>query len=606
MKRRLCTVFLTFSAMLCSLIFLSISANAAEALEITAEVSSVTVNAGENVHISAQASGGTEGYKYRFISRDKSGKMTVIKNYGTDDYADITFEHGGTYQITAIVKDAKSVCKKQVMSVTVENPLVFDAALSSSSIRTGETVTLTAEASGGEKDYRYRFFYRDENNKMTVIQSYNSNNVKELTFEESGEYTITAVVMDNLGECKKEVMQLRVWKVSAEPVSVTSTISATTLLVGETLHLTAQGHDGTEPYIYKFSYKNAANEWIVVQNYSEKQEADMTFDEIGPYVIIVGCADGNYKYTENLYRITVRKDTGLPLVNTSSVSSTAAFEGNTVSLRASAEGGYLPYTYKFCYQNSDGAWTTLKDYGYSRTYPFKLSSRGAYNFRIYVSDGVNSSYKSFTVTAASRTTSYTISSARLMANPRWATVTLNSNVPYGSGVNIIQYSDNWIMVNYNGTVGWLYDLALGNYYNYSEVNTDTLPYVADDIIFNQGKDIRQLFNYVNRMGYRTMSKDSLENMCVYMIKYRRGACFQRAALLYYLLNRSGFTAYRVDDGIDAYTGGGPHNWCIVKTSSGWRHIDPTPVIGLKTFYLVQDWEVAPYFIWDREKYPACV
>ena len=102
-----------------------------------------------------------------------------------------------------------------------------------------------------------------------------------------------------------------------------------------------------------------------------------------------------------------------------------------------------------------------------------------------------------------------------------------------------------------------------------------------------------------------MNRDTAENMCVYILKYRRGACYQRAALLSYMLSRAGYETYRVYDGYNKSTSS-PHNWVIVKTDEGWRHIDATPFRYMKSPYLVKDSAVSPYFSWDTKKYPKCV
>ena len=117
--------------------------------------------------------------------------------------------------------------------------------------------------------------------------------------------------------------------------------------------------------------------------------------------------------------------------------------------------------------------------------------------------------------------------------------------------------------------------------------------------------MKQLFNYVYYTGYQSMRSDTLENLCVYILKYHRGACYHKAALLYYLCDRAGFEIVRVYDGIDRYTGGDPHNWCIIKTANGWRHIDATPIRGLEVMYLKTDAYVSRYFSWNRSKYPVC-
>lgn len=91
-----------------------------------------------------------------------------------------------------------------------------------------------------------------------------------------------------------------------------------------------------------------------------------------------------------------------------------------------------------------------------------------------------------------------------------------------------------------------------------------MPTVVDDILFDTGTSLKSMFNYAYSMRYRYVSNDSIENLCVYILKYGRGACYHHAALLYYMMDRAGYEAIIIRDGIDDYTGGGPHNWCYGK------------------------------------------
>ena len=173
----------------------------------------------------------------------------------------------------------------------------------------------------------------------------------------------------------------------------------------------------------------------------------------------------------------------------------------------------------------------------------------------------------------------------------------------GAKLNQITKSGCWIKVEYNGNIGYVYNRSFGVKSNYSSINKSTLPIVVDDWFFSNGTGIKGIFNYCYSVSYSSLPKEGMEDMCVRAIKMRMGACYHHAALLKYMLERAGYSSIYVE-GIDKYTGGGPHAWTMVKTNDGWRHIDATQVRGLQTFYLVKDSVISPYFKWDRNKYPA--
>lgn len=209
---------------------------------------------------------------------------------------------------------------------------------------------------------------------------------------------------------------------------------------------------------------------------------------------------------------------------------------------------------------------------------------------------------SCTVAVVSKKNAVAVNGSVIKNKAAWSGKTIGS-FKSGAKLNQISKSGCWIKVEYNGNIGYVYNKTFGTRSNYSSVNKNTLPIVVDDWLFSNGTGIKNIFNYCYSVGYSSLPKESMEDMCVRAIKMRMGACYHHAALLKYMLERAGYSSIYVE-GIDKYTGGGPHAWTMVKTNDGWRHIDATQVRGLQTFYLVKDSVISPYFKWDRSKYPA--
>lgn len=192
----------------------------------------------------------------------------------------------------------------------------------------------------------------------------------------------------------------------------------------------------------------------------------------------------------------------------------------------------------------------------------------------------------------------------VMSSGAWASDTITT-LKKNSQAFVLETHGAWLWIRYGGDTGWVYNKSFNtSIKNYSTIDTNTLPVIIDDWIFDNGKEIRTIFDYVrNKISYRNLGNDTVENLCVNVLRYGTGACYHYGALLYYMLDRAGYEAIIVD-GIDLYTGGGPHRWNMVKVDGSWYHIDATPIIGLPDYYLVKDSAIEGVFSWDRSKYPA--
>lgn len=199
---------------------------------------------------------------------------------------------------------------------------------------------------------------------------------------------------------------------------------------------------------------------------------------------------------------------------------------------------------------------------------------------------------------------YTVTAVRgsvMKSSPAWSSNTLLSfnsgTIFYKLGTN-----SNWLRVEYNGTVGYIYNKAVTGRANYSAITAATLPVVADDWLFDNGTSISAIFNYTKAMYYATSPKLSVEEMAVRGFKLRSGACYYYASLMYYLLKRAGYDVYIIQG---ESRPNNEHWWNLVRTSAGWRHYDATPFRDHDYLYGTTDAQTAKYMTkWDRSKYPA--
>lgn len=558
----------------------------------------------EKIMITPAFTGGTPPYQYYYKYKNQLTGQAAATGFTDRNSFSYSFKNPGDYTFFVTVKDVygstfttsldASVIEKPVLPLSLDGSInIQDAAIST-------PVTATAKITGGAAPYEYQFSYRAENGDWVSVSDFGSEASKTFVLpQKTGIYQVRIQARDSL-----QNQQEKLFTVNLHSFSISnSRIGATNVSAGEPVILVAMPEYGYGTVKYRYSYRLENEDWTYLGDYVTNKTKNFTFSSPGKYIVRVGAKDENNSYTEKLFTVTVKAlDISSSRVNVSMIPS-----GSSVTITSKAANNNGSVKYRYSYHAEGQGWTyTSDDYISSSTHSFTFPQNGVYFVRVSAKDNSNQvKDKQFTIYVYQKNANTVISSTSLQHSNRWS-AGQKAYLPYGTNVNIIKQSGCWYMVRYNNTTGHVYNLAFGGGRNYSTINTSTLPIIADDLIFNQGKDMRALYNYVNSMGYLAEKNDSLENLCVYILKYRRGACYHRAALLYYLLNRAGYEVVRVTDGKDDYTGGSPHNWCIVKTADGWRHIDPTPIIGLAPMYLVTDKYIERYFSWNRTKYPACL
>ncbi len=180
-----------------------------------------------------------------------------------------------------------------------------------------------------------------------------------------------------------------------------------------------------------------------------------------------------------------------------------------------------------------------------------------------------------------------------------------ADVPEGSKVQQYGESDDgrWLHVKSGNNYGWMYNKAFEDTKNYSEYTLETLPVMADDLIFDIGTDKRDIFDFVYNIDYGVNKDDTTENLCVDYFRTVKGSCYTHGAMLCYLYNRCGYETVRVV-GISALDHSSEHSWCLSKTENGWKHVDAQyfSIREADDQFFIDDY--SKFFNWDKDKNPA--
>lgn len=172
-------------------------------LEITNELfknqttlSKQTCNAGDTVTITGAASGGSGKYTYSYSYR-KPGKTSWI-SLGNGKSAILRATDAGVYEIRVNAIDSNGKTSQKTLRLCVNGAKLENlCSVSSTSIKTGSSVTVKGAAKGGTGQYTYRFFYRKSGSSSW--NSLGSGTSASLKLSAAGTYQVMAVVYDTSG-----------------------------------------------------------------------------------------------------------------------------------------------------------------------------------------------------------------------------------------------------------------------------------------------------------------------------------------------------------------------------------------------------------------------
>ena len=565
----------------------------------------VTTRSGERFTMNVKADGGTGEYRYKYsYTHSETGSGRTTGYIKASVYSFTVPEDPAFYVFRVSVKDSEGnilvIERPAAVTQDTGSPLSVKGSVSSTRLPSDGSITASVEASGGTAPYLYRFAYISPDGKRTELSedySFTSEYVFDLKGT-PGVYTVAASAKDSTGRISEKR-----FKVTTYPITVkNSVITKTVTYPGDKITLTSKPEYAIGNVKYHYSYHLEGRPWVFLGDYVQSEKKVFSFSYGGTFYVRVGAKDERGRYSEKQFKISVRSLD----ISASRVSADTVSAGSTVKLTASASNSYGKVKYHYSYHAQGKPWSFIGDYTSSPAASLRFGDKGVYYFRVGAKDDSGRYIeKQFRILVYDKTARKTIKGTNLMASSEWASKSMGY-LPAGSAVNVITGQGRWFMVRSSGKTGWLYNLSMGSYRNYTTVDEKSIDSIADDIIFAKGKAIKGLFDEVAQYSYKATNDFGYEKNIAYIIKYRRGACYQHTAYLDYLLSRAGYDTKMVTDGkIKREPKWTLHTWVIVKTESGWRHIDATRVRETGCAYLKDDAYLSKYVWWDAKKYPVC-
>lgn len=256
----------------------------------------------------------------------------------------------------------------------------------------GNSIKLTASASGGKSTKKYKFYYK-YNGKTYTIKSYSTSKTATFKPTKKGTYTVYVTVKSG-STTKTKSKKITIYSKLTGSISLSSNY----INKNNTITITAasSGGKGTKKYRYYYTLNGST---YSIKSYSSSTSVTFTPTVKGTYKIYVKIRDGNNRY-KTVAKYLYVCDSTLKVTATASDSSPSL--ADTITLTATGSGGHGTLKYKFS-QIENGSETILQSYSKTKTCKFTIDNvNTTYTFKIYVQDvhGKTSSTK-ITVTSDS-------------------------------------------------------------------------------------------------------------------------------------------------------------------------------------------------------------
>ena len=268
-------------------------------------VSATAVKVGTTITITGKASGGTSPYQYAFYyKRGNATSWTTKAAYGKATSVELTPAYVDTYTVRVDVKDNNGTVATKTYTITSSDttPLTNNSTVSSTAVQIGKTVTITGKAAGGSGSYQYAFYYkRSGAASWTTKSAYGKATSVELSPAYSDTYTIRVDVKDSKGTVVSKTFTV------VTALTNKSTVSTTSVKVGNTVKITGAATGGKGTYQYAFYYKKgSATSWTTKSAYGKAAAVDLTPVTATTYTVRVDVKDSNGTVSSKTFTVTAK------------------------------------------------------------------------------------------------------------------------------------------------------------------------------------------------------------------------------------------------------------------------------------------------------------
>lgn len=397
-------------------------------LENTSTLSASSLLLTESVTINCSAVNGFGDYQYAVYCKQAVSDTWVAKQkYGANSTVVFTPAHTGQYEICVKVMDSRGVIVKKYFTLEVSCTLENNSSISADTINYGEKFKISCAAEKGAGGYEYAVYCKQAASDTWVVkQDYSTNSSIYFKPAHTGKYDICVKVRDSSGVVVKKYFKPEVKSTLVN----TSTVSADTIGLGESVTINASAEKGTGGYQYAVYFRKSTEEnWTTLQELGTNTVLDFKPDKGGVYELSVNAVDSDGNTVKKCFTLNVKA----PLENTSTISSDKITLGETLIVNAAAEGGEGDYQYQVYYKVKDAAeWKLVQRYSTNDVIKIKPTEFDSYELCVRAKDSaekIEKKYFDFTVDNTLKNTSKLSSDTVAVGQA----VTINASAIGGDG-----------------------------------------------------------------------------------------------------------------------------------------------------------------------------
>ncbi len=254
----------------------------------------------------------------------------------------------------------------------------------------GEKVALAARAEGGTPPYRYQFYTLGPDDTKTVLHDFEYTNYFSWIPAAAGDYRVGVEVTDAEGLSRNQVKEVRILPQPGTPLEVAVFRTGRYLVynTGDTVALAARAEGGTKPYRYQYYAVGSDDAEHILRDYAYSNIFSWQPELPDTWQVGVRVKDAAGEIVSQVRTVEVRDpDAEFRIAVFRAGYKDWYDSGEAIPLAARAEGGRVPYRYKFYVADYDGNMTILRDYAYSNIFSWTPEHDGWYEVHVSIKDG---------------------------------------------------------------------------------------------------------------------------------------------------------------------------------------------------------------------------
>ena len=354
--------------------------------KVTQSASLTTLCTGETTTLTASITGTTGKVTYTFDYAKYDTALWKDIQSSTSNTCSFSINAVGKYNVRVKAVDSAGKVSTAVTVISVNQQLTASVS-GSSTITLGEAINVKTTTNGGVAPLTYSCYVKKTSDKSwTTVSSYSTNGSFSYIPKAATTYELYVNVKSFTGYETKASLY---FTVKNKEVNNTSTVSATTINLGESVTLKGAASGGTGSFQYTYCYKlKSATTWTAIKGYSTTTSVAFKPKAAGTYDLCVKIKDSAGTVAKKTFDLTVKS---VPtLVNKSTISTDTIALGSSITIKGAATGGLGSYQYTYCYAHpSMTGWKSIKGYSATTSVTFKPTMTGSYTICIKVKDSLD-------------------------------------------------------------------------------------------------------------------------------------------------------------------------------------------------------------------------